>query len=764
MPQYDFHQLTWYELELLGRDLVQAELEVFLESFKNGRDGGQDFRHAVTKEKIVGQVKHYLGSGFSKLLSKLREEAPKIIALNPSRYILITSVKLNPTDKDKIIEVIGAKYLKSGDIIGQDELNNLLGKHPEIEKQHYKLWLASTAVLERVLHNAEITNTEFKVRQIYAEAKRYVSSAAFPETLKKLNDHKVAVIAGPPGIGKTTLANLVLYQHIERGYQAVIIQRDIKEGLDLYKHDTKQIFYFDDFMGATFLGDNSNSPSGSDDKVLIDFIKLIGSSPNSRLIMTTREHIYSLAMGRSERLRESEIDGRRVILHMPSYSNAQRAKILYNHLHFSDLPPAYKRALLQDNFYLQIIRHKKFNPRLIQWLSNHQKFKHVKVEDYRKHVSDLLDDPSEIWRHAYEQELSHAGRSLLLTLFSLKGNTLKSRLETRFGHLHRARSQRYGFETKPNDFGDAFQELRGAFIKSGQHNTVKVIDPSILDLMNSVVRRAPQNALDIINNAVSFDQVQAIWEFAKSQKSQDVLATISSNINQLIPTIHAGLVENRRFVRPDGTVIYFGSGYEKRLSFACNMAKTIKSGLWKDVTLSVFDRLMTEWATERAHIDDALEAQTSLVHHPNFTHDEVEALRDQISLGILADISRHGCRSDELCSVIRQYDDDDFTQSHIQQSFAAAFQNYSADYFQNEVRECRNPDEYDALIADLEIIGEDLSVSVKQMVQNITDEKEGFLENYDEMADYDEYKEQRYMQRAEDSGIADMFGSLTQDE
>ena len=50
------------------------------------------------------------------------------------------------------------------------------------------------------------------------------------------------------------------------------------------------------------------------------------------------------------------------------------------------------------------------------------------------------------------------------------------------------------------------------------------------------------------------------------------------------------------------------------------------------------------------------------------------------------------------------------------------------------------------------------------MVQNITDEKEGFLENYDEMADYDEYKEQRYMQRAEDSGIADMFGSLTQDE
>ena len=54
----------------------------------------------------------------------------------------------------------------SGDIIGQTETNQLLKKHPHIEQRNFKLWLTSKALLDQVLHNAELCHTDFAVDKI----------------------------------------------------------------------------------------------------------------------------------------------------------------------------------------------------------------------------------------------------------------------------------------------------------------------------------------------------------------------------------------------------------------------------------------------------------------------------------------------------------------------------------------------------------------------------------------------------------------------
>lgn len=51
MPEYDFHQLSPHDLEVLTRDLLQANWGVDIESFKAGRDGGIDLRYAVGPSK-----------------------------------------------------------------------------------------------------------------------------------------------------------------------------------------------------------------------------------------------------------------------------------------------------------------------------------------------------------------------------------------------------------------------------------------------------------------------------------------------------------------------------------------------------------------------------------------------------------------------------------------------------------------------------------------------------------------------------------------
>jgi hypothetical protein len=106
------------------------------------------------------------------LLEELGREVAKVQKLNPTRYVLATSVPLSPAGKNKIVALIGPQYLATGDDLGSDELNNLLGQHPEIETQHFKLWLASTNVLQAVLHNAEVTRSKFKVRQVHEQARR----------------------------------------------------------------------------------------------------------------------------------------------------------------------------------------------------------------------------------------------------------------------------------------------------------------------------------------------------------------------------------------------------------------------------------------------------------------------------------------------------------------------------------------------------------------------------------------------------------------
>ena len=113
-----------------------------LRAFKTGRDRGIDLRYAPDAQRnLIVQCKHYASTPFPTLLSELRnKEAPKVKRLNPSRYIIATSAGLTPDNKDDLAGLFG---IPTGDVYGKTDLNNLLGKFPEVERQHFKLWLTS---------------------------------------------------------------------------------------------------------------------------------------------------------------------------------------------------------------------------------------------------------------------------------------------------------------------------------------------------------------------------------------------------------------------------------------------------------------------------------------------------------------------------------------------------------------------------------------------------------------------------------------------
>src|SRR5581483_6992134 len=271
----------------------------------------------------------------------------------------------------------------------------------------------------------------------------------------------------------------------------------------------------DDFLGTTFLGDQSPILGRNGDRAILGFIDQVRASKTARLVLTTREHILQQAYASSEKMAHSSIEDHKLVLHMSSYTFSQKAKILYNHLYFSDLPPAYQDEILRGDFYLEIIKHEKFNPRLIEWLSSFRRVRNQPLAQYRDFIENLLNDPSQIWEHAYYNQISDAARSLLLALFTFNGSIGAELIQAGFVRLHAHRAKRYRFGTRPEDFRSAVRELDGAFIRiDPEDQSIDLLDPSVLDLINAVLLKGPENVADLLIGVSIWSQVQRIWGFA----------------------------------------------------------------------------------------------------------------------------------------------------------------------------------------------------------------------------------------------------------
>jgi len=224
MTGYDFTSLSPLDFELLVADLLRAQFGVFFESFVPGPDKGFDLRYASSETTIV-QCKHYARTGLSGLKRELKKELKswsEIVA--PERYIVATSVSLYPQSKASIVSIIEPILpLVEQDVIGREDLNSLLRNHPEVELAHFKLWITSTAIMQRLQQNGIWIRSEDLLESIEARMKFYVSNANFPQVLSALDASGVCIISGDPGVGKSLLAEMALLSHSGQEWQVVQI-------------------------------------------------------------------------------------------------------------------------------------------------------------------------------------------------------------------------------------------------------------------------------------------------------------------------------------------------------------------------------------------------------------------------------------------------------------------------------------------------------------------------------------------------------------
>ena len=155
---------------------------------------------------------------------------------------------------------------------------------------------------------------------------------------------------------------------------------------------------------------------------------------------------------------------------MTDYSRGERAKILYNHIYFSELPEAYRKQLIDDAFYNSIIGHRNFNPRLIEWLASYRRVKPIKIPEYRQFVIGILENPQEIWRHAFRKQISEYGRSMLMALFTLGSKCAHSIIEKAWKELSDHQARKYNYPLSRDGYNVVLKELDGSFVTSSPYN------------------------------------------------------------------------------------------------------------------------------------------------------------------------------------------------------------------------------------------------------------------------------------------------------
>jgi hypothetical protein len=512
MPNYTFSTLNDRDFELLTQDLLQAEFGVTLEGFKSGKDQGMDLRYTRGDENLIAQCKHYYKSGLNKLIRDLtnkKGEFVKAKKLNSTRYILVTSVELSPINKAKIFQESNGLIKEVTDIIGNEDLNNFLGKYPEIEKKHYKLWLSSTNILEKIFHNQVyqilnnpiIETSKNKIIEIQKKLPKLVKINQYNEAYKKLVDNKIIFITGEPGCDKSTISEMLFINFISQEYQGWFSSnlKEFKGVLNTGENkDKKEIFFWDDIFGHTYFHLERGFDTG-----LIQFIQSIKNSKHKYLIINSRTVILNRAKIESEKIKREKIfDINQYELEIINYSDAEKAVILYNHCIFN-LENNYFDEIKKDEFYFKIINHRNFSPRLIEFITDPDKFQKIPSDSYKDWIIKQLDNPEDVWLKCFNDLSSWAKDYLKICYtFTEKKQELIDECFTKI-----LLQKSYNNET--DLIKSSIDELTNSFLNITLKNGeifYTFFNPSIEDFLTSYFNRNQHELQEVLMIAIYLEQ------------------------------------------------------------------------------------------------------------------------------------------------------------------------------------------------------------------------------------------------------------------
>lgn len=761
MGDYDFKSLSSYDFALLARDLLQVDLGVRLESFSQAPDSGIDYRYQKRRTKVIVQCKHYAESGFSALTSVLRRKGrAKIDTIKPTRYILATSVSLTPDRKKEIRSILGERGSTFSDIVGREDLNNILSQNPDIERRHFKLWLTSEPVLQRVMHAGIIGDSEAHLDRVRLRLSRYVQNPSFDRARALLDKHHYCIIAGIPGIGKTTLAEVLLADLVDRqGFEAFRISHDLSEIGPIKNSKRKQVFYFDDFLGKTTL----EKLRKNEDQRLVELMEEVAANRNWRFILTTREYILNGARLAYEAFAQPSIDFMLCVINLADYTRPIRGRILYNHLYFSDLPREHKLAILQNDGYENILGHRNYSPRVIEYMTQARFACTVAPSLYLPEFITNLDNPARIWDHAFRHQISEASRHLLLVLSTLPDTVLLGDCEIAVWAFYGFRQKRFGFNTGSLDWEDGLKQLDGNFVKTqkiGKDSVISFHSPSIRDFIESFLATSDSDVADLINGAHFYEQFTSLWNGRHGKRYEGVDVHRKEFLDILRRNLFGPSADVVRIVDEAGEPHGMSrqpASYESRAGFVVALANDWKSEAGDRLLAGVVAELGKLWGEGKANRLDLVKLLDALGKRGLKQADDLFAQAAKClsnNLQVMDDFLAVAEFVNKYPSLVAR--------SNVE-AIRARFAEFASDYSDQWADSDDDPDWLRDIAGNLELAGEGLAIDVSKFTAPLREQADQIEIERAEDRPNEDSSDDDWRPASYEDDVAMMFRSLRED-
>lgn len=511
----NYYNLDDIEFEELCKDIMQKILNRKLRTFGKGKDGGIDLKDNIEGYNIVVQVKHYINSSISSLMTSLNKEVKKVKKLNPNKYYVCCSKELSSAKVTEIYNLFKDYMESENNIFTLKEIDDFLQNpiNVDIVRKHFKLWLESSNILSEVYNQNIFIDCEVLLYDIKEEYRFYVQTKLYNESLETLEKDRTLMLIGSPGVGKTTTSKMLILYYASEGYRVRYTTNgaisDIKNAISIDKN-VKEIILLDDCLGQYYF-----KMKDTQENELITLIKYIKTNPNKILVLNSRVTIFNEAKEHSLEFYDFITNKKISIkcIDMDKISALEKAKILYNNLYFNKIPQSYYQSIRDNKNYFKIVNHPNYNPRIIEYVTQPVRYNEITSDEYYNFILDNLNNPKDVWKNEFTKRMTSLDRIFMFVLFSLTDTNI--RYETLNECFNKRVQLNKDIDTSIDNFKITLNRLNKSMIKivdNSGRKEIGVLNPSINDYLKVIFWENDLELSNIRKSIIYYEQIKRCYK------------------------------------------------------------------------------------------------------------------------------------------------------------------------------------------------------------------------------------------------------------